>query len=371
MFQKLIEATLGQLNTKQKSITRLFPDFFSNSVKVKGVIEKGGVRLSSIDRDKWTFKVHSGTEEGLWYEVVIRWKDVEKDVQKLVSDRRNWTKDKKRADLRKIAAKLFKDGNVELSCECPAQQYWGPAYQLTQRHAKYGDQEDRSPGIRNPKEYGQYCKHVQVLMRTLPFYKTTIANWLGKEFKDLIQRTEGEAVRTTQRYRTAGRALGQRLARESVQETVATLPELQKRMYKAFKVSDKLIPNVFEDDYKFWILNDGSVIPIDTTHGQAAYNVLSDLISSESEDIMLQDDAAHAAHNEFLWSGAIRGYLIPGDSPELGVEHSGEVTDAQIKSLQRLFVKYGVRSFAVGAKRYQNISSDRIVYTIRETIQEE
>lgn len=219
MFHALFEVTLGQLTNKQQSITRLFPDFFSNPEKVPGVISKGGVRLSGITEDRWNFKVHSGTEEGLWYDVVIRWKDLKKDVEKLVSDRRNWTKDKKRADLRKIAAKLFKDGNVELSCTCPAQQYWGPAYQLTQKHAKYGDQEDRSPDIRNPKKYGQYCKHVQVLMRTLPFYKSTIANWLGKEYKDLIQKAEGAATKTATQYRAAGQALAKRLARESLQES--------------------------------------------------------------------------------------------------------------------------------------------------------
>lgn len=232
MLQELLEATLGQLKNKQRSITRLFPDFFSNPDKVRGVISKGGVRLRNIEKDKWTFKVHSGTKEDVWYDVVVRWKDLEKSVEDLVSDRRNWTKNKKRADLKKIASKLFNEGDVELSCDCDAEKYWGPAYQLTQRHAKYGEPEERSPDIRNPKQYGQYCKHIQVLMRTLPFYQTTIANWLGKEFKDLIQRTEGSAIQTTQKYRAAGRELGQRLARESVRVDSGDEISLQKAQEK-------------------------------------------------------------------------------------------------------------------------------------------
>lgn len=329
MFHRLIEATLGQLNTKQKSITRLFPDFFSNPVKVKGVIEKGGVRLSSIDRDKWTFKVHSGTEEGLWYDVVIRWKNVEKDVQKLVSDRRNWIKDKKRADLRKIATKLFKDGNVELSCDCPAQQFWGPAYQLTQKHAKYGDQEDRSPDIRNPKNYGQYCKHVQVLMRTLPFYKTTIANWLGKEFKDLIQKAEGVAVQITKRYQAAGQALAKRSAREAIQEAVAALPEPQQALLDTFgRASEENMQSTStypgEEDYvKFWMLSDGTLIHVPVAHGKSVRDAGVDF-------------------DELMDSGAARGSV---SNKILSVENPTALTKAQQNTVRDLYFQFGSEEF--------------------------
>lgn len=333
MFHELFEATLGQLTNKQKSITRLFPDFFSNPEKVPGVISKGGVRLEGITEDRWNFKVHSGTEEGLWYDVVIRWKDLEKDVEKLVSDRRNWTKDKKRADLRKIAAKLFKSGNVELSCSCPAQQFWGPAYQLTKKHAKYGDQEDRSPDIRNPKQYGQYCKHVQVLMRTLPFYKSTIANWLGKEFKDLIQRAERTATQTAGQFRAAGQALAKRTAKESIQEAVSSeaLPELQQRMLKRNrfplgKLFKSIDPN--ENWYKFWLLNDGSVVPVKDDHN----------------DLCL---AVESTDTEVMNSGALRGHVDVGEDEKglLAVRVRTDPTDSQIEALKRLGYQYQVDGF--------------------------
>lgn len=331
MFHKLIEVTLGQLSNKQKSVTRLFPDFFSNPKKVPGVISKGGVRLSSIEKDKWTFKVHSGTEEGLWYDVVVRWKDVEKDVQKLVSDRRNWTKNKKKADLKKIAAKLFKDGNVELSCDCDAQQYWGPAYQLTQKHAKYGDQEDRSPDVRNPKQYGQYCKHVQVLMRTLPFYKSTIANWLGKEFKDLIQRAEGTATQTAQQYKAAGQALGKHTARESIQEAVATLPEPQQVMLDELGSAteeDMRTTSTYpgeEDCVKFWLLSDGTLIHVPCAHSSVLQQLDRDT-----------DDP--------LSSGAARIRVHP--NVDLQVEAADPLNDEQIHVLKDLMIRYKTKAVA-------------------------
>lgn len=282
MFHELFEATFGQLNRKQKSVTRLFPDFFTNPVKVKGVIEKGGVRLQGIDKDKWTFTVHSGTEEDLWYDVVVRWKNVEKDVERLVSDRRNWTKDKKRADLKKVAAKLFQSGNVELECTCPADLYWGKHYIRSQDkyQAKYGDPETRYPEVRNPKLYGAYCKHIQVLMRTLPFYKSTIANWLGKEFKDLIARAEGSATQTAKQFQVAGQALAKRSARESKAPGggTFTLQAVREQGEKFFQDaitsligSYKLWTKDFSED-TYWLLPDGNSIAV-TSHSEAAKSV--------------------------------------------------------------------------------------------------
>jgi hypothetical protein len=344
MFHKLIEATLGQLNTKQKSITRLFPDFFSNPVKVKGVISKGGVRLSSIQKDIWTFSVHSGTEEGLQYDVVVRWKDIEKDVQKLVSDRRNWTKDKKRADLRKVAAKLFKDGNVELSCECPAQTYYGGDYLLTQKHAKYGEPEDRSPDIRNPKKYGQYCKHVQVLMRTLPFYKTTIANWLGKEFKDLIQQAEAGATRTAQQFKAAGQALGRRVAKESqslLLETIGDdLPPAQKKLFLYWRRRKGISKLPIG---RFFLLNNGrSVVGNDETREQH-----SDILDAAGVSWEVQDE------------GAIKGDVWQDCNLDIYLSNSFEPSEGQRSAIEEVIASYNLESIYVEVGQdYHRIPGD-------------
>ena len=364
MFHELIEATLGQLNVKQKSITRLFPDFFSNPVKVKGVISKGGVRLSSIEKDKWTFTVHSGTEEGLWYDVVVRWKDVEKDVQKLVLDRRNWTKDKKRANLKKIATKLFKDGNVELSCECPAQTYYGGDYILTQRSAKHGESEDRPPVVRNPKEYGAYCKHIQVLMRTLPFYKTTIANWLGKEFKDLIQKSEAGATQTAQQYKVAGQALGQRKGirkgktKESrLNEAVAILPEPQQVLLDELgEATDEqwMQKSTYpgEESYvKFWLLSDGSLVHVPVIHAATAKKAVDDL------DELIDSGAARVLVNS---------KYLGVDTPEQGF------TREQRTALADLYNYYQSEELALeGEGQFPIKSSDHLRRLLGESIEED
>jgi hypothetical protein len=210
--QILDEANLSQLARKQKSITKRFPDFFTNPIKVPGVIKKGGVRMSKMDKDKWHFRVHSGTEEGLWYDVVIRWKDIPKLLEKLVADRRNWTAKKDRVDLKKLAAEVFKKADVQLKCDCPADLYYGGHYIRSQGKydAKYTEPETRPPVVRNPKEYGCYCKHTQVLMKVLPWYKGTMANWLKKNYSDIISREEEKALKVAAAAKKAAAALARR-----------------------------------------------------------------------------------------------------------------------------------------------------------------
>lgn len=221
MYYRLIEATVSQIAQKQRSITRLFPDFYTNPVKVKGVINKGGVRMTGIEKDTWKFQVHSGTEDGKWYDTIIRWKNLVPNLQRLVANRRNWNRSKTKVDLKKIVSQLFRSSDVELSCSCPAQLYWGGDYilSLDKYRAKYGEPENRPPVERNPKEYGAHCKHIQVLMKVLPFYKSTMANWLKKEYGDVIASAEKRAAGKAGKYRAAGTALGRRRAKESIDES--------------------------------------------------------------------------------------------------------------------------------------------------------
>ena len=53
----LAEATIGAIQRKQKSITKLFPPFPD---RVKAIGDKGGVRLRDTDAENWYFNVHSG-----------------------------------------------------------------------------------------------------------------------------------------------------------------------------------------------------------------------------------------------------------------------------------------------------------------------
>lgn len=188
----IVEATLKQLQRKQKSINKLFPTFPD---RVKKVADKGGLRLRDTNEDTWFFKVHSGTEAGKWYDAVVHFKEINWTLEKLVKDRRLWVKDKSRVDMRKLADKFFDKADIEILCSCPAFQYWGPAYILSKDKydAKYTDDETRPPKKRNPRQYGAYCKHYANVMKVLPFYKTTLAKWLKDFHADEISKFEEEA----------------------------------------------------------------------------------------------------------------------------------------------------------------------------------
>jgi len=209
LLEKILEATVATIQRKQKSITRLFPSFPD---RVKAVADKGGVRLDRTAADLWKFRVHSGTQGDVWYDVILRFKNVVPTLERLVKNRRLWTSDKTRVDLRKLAREFLNRVDVEILCSCPAFQYWGPAYilSLSKYDAKYTDKETRPPRIRNPKKYGAYCKHYANVMRVLPFYKTTLAKWLRDFYRKEIARFEEEAKKELGGVKKAAAALGKR-----------------------------------------------------------------------------------------------------------------------------------------------------------------
>jgi len=75
---------------------------------------------------------------------------------------------------------------------CPADKYYGGHYirSLDKYNAKQGDKETRPPKERNPKQYGMYCKHLQNLMKVLPFYTDTMMRWLDDFYSDEIRTFE-------------------------------------------------------------------------------------------------------------------------------------------------------------------------------------
>lgn len=202
LIGKVDEATLNNLQRKQRTISWLFPPF---SDRVKKVGDMGGIRLKSVDDDNWNFKVHSGTKKDVWYDVVIHFKDTKETLDKLVRDRGMWVKDRSRIDLRRLAEKFINEVNVQTFCSCPADLYWGGHYirGLPRYDAKYTKPEHRPPRKNNPKQYGAYCKHTSALMKTLPFYTQTVAKWLRDFYSDDIQEIEKKAK---EEFGWAGRA---------------------------------------------------------------------------------------------------------------------------------------------------------------------
>lgn len=210
--RQLLEATLSQLKNKQRSITRRFPDFYSNPIKVKGIIAHGGVRLAGMEKDIWRFDVASGEEAGKSYEITMRWKNVVPELQRAIQDRRNWNKQKTKVNLSKVANYLFKKLDVEIKCSCPADLYYGGQYirSKDKYKANYGDKEDRPPVQRNPKEYGSYCKHLTVFMKVMPFYKSDIAKWLKDNYSEVITKEEKNTSAKYQSYKKVSKKLGKR-----------------------------------------------------------------------------------------------------------------------------------------------------------------
>jgi hypothetical protein len=92
---------------------------------------------------------------------------------------------------------------------CPAFQYWGPAYilSLPKYDAKYTRPERRAPHIRNPRQYGATCKHLQGLLQVYPFWTTTCARWLEQFHSGIIKKAEAEAKKELAGYKKAAAAL--------------------------------------------------------------------------------------------------------------------------------------------------------------------
>lgn len=202
LFENLWEATASQLRRKQQSIKRLFPDF---SAKTKGVEDKGGLRLVDQSPTRWTFKIHSGTDPNLWYDGYLDFKIVKPTLERMVKDRRLWVSDRSRVDLRKLAKQFMDKVDIQLYCSCPADLYWGGQYvrSLTKYDANAGNRkETRPPKKRNPKQYGAVCKHLDRLLKVLPFYSGTFARWIKDFYGDDIEKWENE---TREKYGWAKR----------------------------------------------------------------------------------------------------------------------------------------------------------------------
>jgi len=206
IFQKIVEATFSDIKKKQKSITNLFPTF---GKRVQAIGQKGGVRLRDTEEALWNFKVHSGTKKNTWYDIVVHFKNVEAVLARVAKDRRLWLKSKDRVDYAKLSRVFLDKADIQLSCSCPAQLYYGGDYILSKDKydAKYGDKEKRPPKVRNPKEYGAHCKHVQAVFKVLPFYASTASKWLRDFYSDEIKAIEQGAEAEVRTFKKAAAGL--------------------------------------------------------------------------------------------------------------------------------------------------------------------
>jgi len=69
------------------------------------------------------------------------------------------------------------EGDVALHCTCPSFLFWGYQYLLTQIDAAVIP-ETRPPNVRNPKQRGIVCKHLNRALRSFPFFASDFANYI-------------------------------------------------------------------------------------------------------------------------------------------------------------------------------------------------
>lgn len=185
MCNCLFEYTFGDIKDKQKDITKLFPIFYD---RVKAVEDMGGIRLLHEYPNLLHFKTHSGTKEKFWYDNYLKFVKLERFLKRAVQDKSTWNKAGDKVNLNKVSAKMLEFCDIQVFCSCPAAQFWGPNYILSvpSRDAKYTKPEKRPPKTRNPHQYGAVCKHLEVMLKVLPWYKSTFAKWLGKTYGETM-----------------------------------------------------------------------------------------------------------------------------------------------------------------------------------------
>jgi hypothetical protein len=146
---------------------------------------------------------------------------MEEIIRRTVMNRKMWTKDGRKIDLRKLASEMMNRSDLQISCNCPAFLYWGSDYILSRpkRDAKYGPPEHRRPKIRNPREYGSMCKHLDAMMKTYPFYRSTMAKYLHEFWGNLIAQIEEEAKKEREGFKKASAELKRKKEEEAAPPT--------------------------------------------------------------------------------------------------------------------------------------------------------
>lgn len=77
-------------------------------------------------------------------------------------------------------------GDLEIHCTCPAFNWWGYRYIITQLGAAVYPQEIQ-PDVRNPNRRGVICKHLATVLKVLPFWWSDIARDLRAQGFDQEQ----------------------------------------------------------------------------------------------------------------------------------------------------------------------------------------
>lgn len=175
-LDRTLRALLNE-ETYQDLLRGTDPGFIHHSQHA-AAIRRAGVKYEGSDFDTVRFTTPSETAKGRY-----RWNQtiVLQDLPDAMEMEDTRLQDK---------VNLAVSGDLKVHCDCPAFQYWGYNYVLTQLGTSGGD-EKRFPGIRNPRLRGTVCKHLDGVLRVFPF-------WINNIAADLKRQGYGEVARPTQ-----------------------------------------------------------------------------------------------------------------------------------------------------------------------------
>lgn len=163
------EDALGLHEANYKKITSMIDENFLQQRIRAAALE--GVQLSSINDElgEMIFFVKSSLyrRNSTIYANTVRFKE--------------WNDVVDETDLNPIgrARLLMFDGNLELNCTCPSFLYHGYRFLLTRNDASIFD-EPRPPIVRNPRQRGIICKHMNRVIKAFPFYASDLAAHIKK-----------------------------------------------------------------------------------------------------------------------------------------------------------------------------------------------
>ena len=188
---------LYEINYKQLA-KAIDPTFLSQGIRaraLRGVYYQGffwpntpGDRADARISDTMWFKVTSSLHQynGLDYDCFVKFMD--------------WDEVGADPDLtpREKALMLLWTGDLQLDCNDVSFRYWGYQYILTQLDAAIRP-EDRYPKYRNPQLRGVVCKHLNRVLKALPFHNADISKELINQFGgEMDQQTTADMERTAQ-----------------------------------------------------------------------------------------------------------------------------------------------------------------------------
>ena len=161
---------VAQLNemTYKEVATMIDGNFLNQTVRSD---QLKSVNYKDIDGDTMVFYVPSSEVEdnGINYATLVKfdqWEEIGTDTELTVAEK---------------ARLLLWIGDIRLHCTCPSFLFWGYQYLLTVMDASVFP-EERKPVKKNPGERGIVCKHLNRVLRVLPFHSGQIARELKSQY---------------------------------------------------------------------------------------------------------------------------------------------------------------------------------------------